>query len=52
MHAENEGQTSSKDKSKMDINKTRKKVSDYFIYILVIAIIIQLVLLVYRLAQL
>lgn len=44
--------SNSKKKSKMDINRTRKKVSDYFIYLLVIAVVIQLVLLVHRLTQL
>lgn len=44
--------TNLKNKSKMDIQNTRKKVSDYFIFILVIAVVIQLALLVYRLTQL
>ena len=54
MHSEENitDKSNSKNKSKMDIDSTRKKVSDYFIYILVIAVVIQLVLLVYRLTQL
>ncbi len=54
MHSEekNTDKTNSKNDSKMNLESTRKKVSDYFIFILVIAVVIQLGLLVYRLAQL
>lgn len=54
MHSEENKTAKSnlKNKSKMDIDRTRKKVSDCFIYILVIAVVIQLALLVYRLTQL
>lgn len=41
-----------KNEYKMEIGSTRKKASDYFIYIIIIAVIVQLALLVYRLAQL
>ncbi len=41
-----------KDRPKMNLSRTKKKLSDYFIYIIVIAIIAQLILLVYRLSQL
>lgn len=41
-----------KNRSKMSLSRTRKKVSDYFIYIIVIASIIQLIILIFRLTQL
>lgn len=54
MHSRKEviDKTNSKDKSKMEIENTQKKASDYLMYVLVIAVVIQLLLLVYRLTQL
>ena len=37
---------------KMDVGKTQKKMSDYLIYLLIIAVISQLVILIYRISLL